>query len=116
MPDRNRHAETPMIALFPLPAWIVMPLLFVSPVPAGDCPCKAGALTSAIYSVAELVVPIGVPKDGQVRTTERELIRQVCTHMAPASWASAGGEGVIEFRADSLSLLVRQTPGVHADL
>jgi type II secretory pathway component GspD/PulD (secretin) len=75
------------------------------------------SLVSRVYPVAELVVPIerGIKID-TVATTERKLMERIVKHVAPTSWQTAGGAGSVEFDANSLSLLVRQTPAVHAEL
>ena len=74
-------------------------------------------LTTVIYPVAELVVPIerGIKIEG-IASTHGQLIEQIQKQVAPRTWEAAGGAGALQFSSQNLSLLVRQTPAVHAEL
>src|SRR5262249_18666243 len=69
-------------------------------------------LVTRVYSVADLVVPIGV-NNAPGKTLDDQLIQLVESMVTPASWSSAGGSGQIDYYPPGMALVVRQTPDVH---
>jgi hypothetical protein len=94
----------------------------------------------ATYPVADLVIPIpgmltvGIDADrseGRIRSQGSgidamtacaptfdfdELVELVTSTIAPESWASAGGPGTIAVNETTLSVVIRQTRGVHDEI
>jgi len=84
--------------------------------------CDAGMIRKAVYSVADLVVPVEMDhtRPAQAPTTAEvrliELIRNTCS---PKSWRAAdgsAGEGQVQYYPLGMSLVVHQTPRVHAQI
>jgi len=53
---------------------------------------------------------------GQLAQSVKDLIEMIETSVDPQSWRSNGGSGTIFFHAPSLSLIVKQSAEVHAQL
>jgi RNA polymerase sigma factor (sigma-70 family) len=77
----------------------------------------------SVYPVLDLILPLdGLVTDssGVVhkvgKTKEDWLINMIKKTVAPKSWEGAGGKGTIEFFALGKSLLVFNTPRVHAQV
>lgn len=83
--------------------------------PAAGPPHEGEAgLVSRVYSVADLVVPIGPIGGGaQEKTLEGRLIRLVQDMVQPGSWACKGGPGCIDYYPLGMALVVNQTPAAQ---
>jgi hypothetical protein len=80
--------------------------------PAADPKPK---LVLRTYAVADLVIPIaGTEKRGKAPATQEDrLIQTIEKNVVPASWASNGGWGTVEYFPPTMSLVVAQTPDGH---
>lgn len=82
--------------------------------------------TPRVYNVADLVVPIGqsVPSPGSPATGSpepsqpkfAEVMELITTTIEPSTWSDQGGGGRINQTPNTLSLVVRQTDGVHKQI
>jgi hypothetical protein len=95
----------------------------VQTAPAGD------ELVQKVYHVADLVVPIpdhdasDRPKSGDAatcpnacpggKTCAADLIELIQAAVAPHTWANAGGHGTLDYFPLGMTLVARQTAGVH---
>lgn len=83
-----------------------------------EAPADSQELVQVVYGVADLLFvdydEAGQPilRQGDVKTTEDELIRIIMT-IAPDSWASVGGPGVIQYFPLGMSLIINQTRDVQ---
>lgn len=78
---------------------------------------SAASLVERAYAVADLVVPIrlSLPSDKfDQQTLEGQLMSTLRDSVAPASWEEKGGPGSMRYFAQGMSLVVRQTPEIHA--
>jgi|GEM_PF-6010242 len=77
-----------------------------------------GRLIVAAYPVADLVVPMGPQpaKGEQPKTNEQALMQLLNSTIEPNSWSEVGGEGSMKFVKESLSLVIRQSQPVHAEI
>jgi Bacterial type II and III secretion system protein len=78
----------------------------------------ASAIRQVIYPVAELVVPVEIdhtrPQSEKTCDVKlMDLLRKTCT---PESWNESGGPGEVEYYPLGMSLVIRQTPRVHAQI
>src|SRR5438132_299078 len=82
--------------------------------PAGN----ASALRQVTYPVAELVVPVEMDhtRPQSDRTLEVELMDLIKKTCAPRTWIDAGGVGAVQYYPQGMSLVVHQTPAVHAQI
>ena len=70
------------------------------------------------YRVTDLVTP----EDGSRRAPRSPfadfdpLVRYITNHIAPQQWKGAGGQGTIDVYEQNLSIVVRQSEEVHAEL
>lgn len=80
--------------------------------PPAACPhaCK-GKMVTVTYPVADLVLPTGGGK-----SQEDKLIRIIASTVCPQTWPEQGGEGFQVYHPLTLSLIVRQSPGVHEQI
>jgi len=76
-------------------------------------------IQKCVYPVADLVVPIedhdGTPKPPP-RTIEGALMELIRATIAPASWQDKGGRGTVQYHPLGMSLVIEQTPAVHAEI
>jgi hypothetical protein len=83
---------------------------------SAQAPAKAGLITRT-YSVADLVVPLDGPTkesgSGTRKTRENDLREMIVRGIDSESWSANGGQGIIEYFAPSMALVVSQTPEVH---
>jgi hypothetical protein len=87
-------------------------LLCVAPAfAAGQAPTPK--MTTCVYPVADLVVPLQQPGKEPVKTEEAKLIRLIESTINPAAWQSVGGAGAAEYYPLTMTLVVRQTPDVQ---
>lgn len=77
-----------------------------------------GRLIVASYSIADLVVPMGPQhaKGEQPKTNEQALMQLLSSTIEPNSWSEVGGDGSMKFVKESLSLVIRQSQPVHAEI
>jgi type II secretory pathway component GspD/PulD (secretin) len=77
-----------------------------------------GELITVTYPVGDVVIPINVegtcstrsPVTNSLSTSfEANLVHAITTTIAPQTWASAGGQGTIEYRPAGRALVVVQT-------
>lgn len=84
-----------------------------------EAPADSQELVLVVYPVADLLFveydQAGQPilRRGDCKTTEDELIRLITTKIAPDSWASVGGPGVVQYFPLGMSLVVNQTRDVQ---
>lgn len=76
------------------------------------------AIRKVVYPVAELVVPVEMdhtllPAKTSLPAALLDLIRKTC---APETWSGAGGAGEVQYYPLEMSLVVHQTPRVHAQI
>jgi hypothetical protein len=104
-------------------------LLLTASVAAADEPLRFHT-TTVTYNVADLIVPLDnytlpVVKLWQQRHPDRmrdcgnivaegALINLITETIAPNSWSDAGGRGTVRYYPLGMSLIVDQTPQVHA--
>lgn len=90
-------------------------LLFTFSPPTRACaPGSCGPkLTTVVYSVADLVIPLNQPATGKVVTQEDKLLHLLQSTTCPKTWAAMGGPGTIEFFPLTLAFVITQTPDVH---
>jgi hypothetical protein len=86
------------------------------PMPCGACPaCTTSAkMVTKVYTVADLVIPIGKGKDG--KTTEDQLMKLITTTVSPESWDAKGGAGTMSYHPLTLSLAVNQPPHIQEQI
>jgi hypothetical protein len=107
------------VRILALAALLVTPLV-ARPQETTSRPSRpAENLMPVTYAVADLVVPIDyldVPADGDQKgkTKEEWLIRMITRSVAPTTWENAGGPGTVQYHPLGMSLVVRQSPEVHA--
>ena len=78
---------------------------------------QSSDLTTVVYPVADLVVPIAANRPGEKLTTsENELMAHLRKKVAPATWEQAGGQGSMRYEPKGFVLHVRQSAKVHAEL
>ncbi len=70
------------------------------------------------YPVADLVVPINWDGDPvpPTKTIEDELIRLICSTVAPASWSQNGGTGSIQYYPLGMALVINNTREVNEEV
>jgi hypothetical protein len=78
---------------------------------AGQAP--APKMTTCVYPVADLVVPLEQPGKEPVKTQEAKLIRLIESTISPAAWQCVGGAGAVEYFPLTMTLVVRQTADVQ---
>lgn len=99
-----------------------------------DCvqPKKTSGLVTRTYQVVDLVVPIDAgpstnllrvanndnakPERKRGDTLEAQLIKLITNSVAPHSWSSVGGPGMIDYFPLGMALVINQTPEVHEQI
>lgn len=101
-----------------LRVFVVGVLCFLAPLSFAATPPEVSAskLTNRVYSVADLVVPIGAPGKEPIRTIEKKLIQLIESTIHPCSWSSVGGVGTVEYYPIGMALVVKQTPSVQEEI
>src|SRR4051794_40036147 len=95
-------------------ALLVGAMLLTQAMPVvATCPPDAGCgMTTRVYPVADLVIPVG---GDQAKTLEGNLMTTIESAICPRSWSSAGagGSGGVHYHPLTHSLVVSQTSEVH---
>ncbi len=73
-------------------------------------------MVGRVYQVADLIIPRESPISKESKTTEQQLIQLIQSIVQPRSWSTAGGEGDVAYFPLTMSLVVSQTPEVHAEI
>lgn len=75
----------------------------------------ATPLQTRVYAVADLITPIGhePPLNATLERRARELAELLRAGVEPESWQRQGGQGAVEFYANNLSLVIRQSEANH---
>jgi RNA polymerase sigma factor (sigma-70 family) len=81
-------------------------------------PAAAARTETKVYAVGDLVIPPNpAAKPGQeVVTQENVLISSIKTFLAPGSWSDTEGPGTIDYFPATMSLVVKHTPEVQAQV
>jgi hypothetical protein len=89
---------------------------FASERPA-DARHESDSLIARVYPVADLVIPLGAPKEQKAsKTQEDRLIQLITATISPQSWTTVGGAGCIDYFPLGLALVIRHTPDVHEQI
>jgi Flp pilus assembly secretin CpaC len=95
--------------------------LFVGEIRAGQCPGECHAtqtpqMTVAVYSVADLVIPVATGASTPYKSLEERLIGLITQAIDPASWSENGGEASIQYYRLGMALVVSQTPSNQEEI
>lgn len=81
---------------------------------------ESDELVTVTYSVADLVIPVEMDVASGRRekqaTLEAELMRLICTTVAPETWQDRGGPATIQYFPLGMGLVVRQTPAIQEEV
>ncbi|MBM4068021.1 MAG: hypothetical protein FJ271_03630 [Planctomycetes bacterium] len=100
--------------------WLIGPALTLA---VSDKPVEASGSepVQVVYSIADLLAvdydeagrPVPFHADSDRKSSEEKLIRLITTRIAPESWASVGGTGVIGYFPLGMAIVVNQPAEVQ---